>query len=417
MKNIILIITISFLFCGCNLTKDMDKDTVLQGNYLAVESELEFSSEEQLVSEVHVESEEQEEAQETVSEDGKIFSDQKKIDIMRMHQEYYAFSKLNIEEQNVYAELYFATVNYLDEIIVSTLNTELLDKVFQYVFMDHPEIFYTNGYTVTKYSVKDEIQELGYKASYIYSEEEKIEREKKISEQVNQILNNVPQGSSDYEKVKYVYETIILSTEYVLDAPDNQNICSIFLTKQSVCQGYAKATQYLLNRMGVSTIIVSGEVNGEGHAWNIVLVEGKYYHVDTTWGDAYFLFEDESYANNQNNSINYDYLCVTTSQILKTHKMDEIIEIPFCDALESNYYVKEGVYFESFDKEKIKEVFEASYEKGNDSVSFKCANTTVYQEITNYLLTQEHIFSYIKNSGGTISYLNSEIQLSITFWL
>ncbi len=51
----------------------------------------------------------------------------------------------------------------------------------------------------------------------------------------------------------------------------------------AVCDGYAKAYIYLLRRVGIESFVCrSGQLN---HAWNVVKVENKWYHVDVTWDD------------------------------------------------------------------------------------------------------------------------------------
>ena len=75
-------------------------------------------------------------------------------------------------------------------------------------------------------------------------------RLEEIDAAASRILSGISPDAGDYEKVKYVYDTLIRETDYELGAPDNQNIYSVFVNHVSVCQGYAKATQYLLNRLG-----------------------------------------------------------------------------------------------------------------------------------------------------------------------
>lgn len=62
---------------------------------------------------------------------------------------------------------------------------------------------------------------------------------------------------------------------------------------RAVCDGYAKAFQYLLQRAGISAAYVSGEATSEGnslaeqgsHAWNIVRLDDGWYEVDSCWDD------------------------------------------------------------------------------------------------------------------------------------
>ena len=86
-----------------------------------------------------------------------------------------------------------------------------------------------------------------------------------------------------------MYDPVVDEVDYDESAPDNQNIYSIFVNRQSVCAGYSKATQYLLEQLGVFRTYVTGKTTeGGNHAWNLVKCNGDYYYVDTTWGDPVF---------------------------------------------------------------------------------------------------------------------------------
>ncbi len=295
------------------------------------------------------------------------------------------------------------------------LNEEDIDRIFQCVLNDHPEYFYVEGYTYTKYTQMDKLVKLVFSGTYSVSLQEAERRHSQIVLAVEQLLAGVPEEASDYDKVKYVYETLIRETEYDLSAPDNQNIYSVFVNHASVCQGYAKATQYLLNKLGIDCTLVLGTVDtGEGHAWNLVKVDGEYYYVDTTWGDASYQTEGEGAF--MMPEINYDYLCVTTGQISRTHTLGDEEPMPECDALEANYYIKEGAYFDSFDEEQLKGFFEEAQEQGRSDVTLKCGNEEVYGEFKRRLLEEQEIFDYFKHDGK-IAYAQNVKQLSLTFWV
>ena len=204
-----------------------------------------------------------------------------------------------------------------------------------------------------------------------------------------------------------------------MSAPDNQNICSVFLNQASVCQGYAKAVQYLLTRWNIPTILVTGTVeNGEGHAWNMVKINDRYYYLDATWGDASYLVHLQDGQKIQDMpSINYDYLCVTTEEILRTHSLNELVPLPECTSLENNYYVREGAYFTGIDVKQLEQLVEQYKADGRETVTLKCANQEVYQNMVEELLTRQKIFEFFPAENSSILYTDAPKQLSITFWL
>lgn len=334
-------------------------------------------------------------------------------------EECYAFGKLSEEEQEVYLEILEALVDFRENVKLSSCDKALISRVFQCVLNDHPEIFYVEGYSYTEYTLGSVLKKITFTGSYRFSPEEVEEKQRQIDDYVNQCLAGMPEDADEYEKVKYVYEYLIHHTDYDAAAKDSQNICSVFLERKSVCQGYAKATQYLLNRAGVfATLVLGRVVGGEGHAWNLVRIDGAYYYVDTTWGDAsYQAVGGGDYPAEKIPTINYDYLCVTTEQMELTHTQENVVELPECTSMDANFYVREGVYFTDFDEEKIEKIFSDSYERGDTYVTLKCEGPDIYRKMQETLIGQQEVFRYLNCPDKAVSYVENEKQYSLSFWL
>ncbi len=296
-----------------------------------------------------------------------------------------------------------------------------VDRIFQCVLSDHPELFYVEGYSYTKYTRGDRLTSIEFSGTYNMDVDTAAVRSEEILAAAEQILAGIDGNAGEYEKVKYVYDTIIRNTDYDMNAPDNQNIYSVFIHHASVCQGYAKAAQYLLNRLGVECTLVLGLVEtGEGHAWNLVKVDGEYYYMDATWGDVSYQMEDTRPGEDVHNAmpeINYDYLNVTTEGLLRTHSISDEIPMPVCTAVAANYYVREGALFQSYDREQMAALFSGAAERGKQDVTIKCADTACYEEILNALVEGQEIFDYLNDGESRIAYAQNEKQLSLTFWV
>ena len=336
----------------------------------------------------------------------------------------YHFDRLSPDEQRLYVEILTVTETYSHDIIISTMEPENIEKIFQCVLNDHPEIFYAIGYGFKRYSKEGETVKISFSATYSIGVAEKERRKLLIDAYVETCLSQMAPHFDDYGKTKFIYEYLINNTEYDLMAADNQNICSVFIGGRSVCQGYAKATQYLLNVAGIPATLVTGKImGGDGHAWNIALLDGEYYHMDSTFGDSSFSmdaagapygsgsnFSDDSY-------INHDFLNVTTKQIERTHIIESILPIVECTAIKDNYYIREGLYFDSVDADKLQMLFEREYERGSEYISLKCADDEVYADMLHFLLDEQRVFDYLRGSDGVVRYLDSAERLSISFWL
>lgn len=417
MKKAILLLGMIIFVVGVLLLKDADADTVLikQGSADLNTNQLVQGTEELQMAE----SEEETEIVDAIEMESES-ENAVTLPVIADTVNSFAFLSLSLEEQQAYTEILTSLLTQEKETVLSTRDASRIDKAFQCVMLDHPEIFYVDGYKYTEYTSDGVVEQITFSGNYIYDSQQIKSRQEQINEVVTEILAQVPDTDDEYEKVKYVYETVISRTEYDVAAEDNQNICSVFLNGRSVCQGYAKAIQYLLLEMGIESELVTGTVlDGDGHAWNLVLINNEWYYLDATWGDAqYFLGADARDVSMVNdNSINYDYLCVTTEQIQKTHTIDMPIAMPQCTAFADNYYVREGLYFEEYDEARIIELFGQAVEAGQETVTIKCSNGIVYEMIWKELIEEQRIFQFVQTGDGTIAYTDNPEQGSITFWL
>ncbi len=318
----------------------------------------------------------------------------------------------------VYREVYESIISG-KETEVSTLLKENLDIAFQCVLNDFPEIFYVGGYHYTEHTRAAETVKLVFSADYTMTEEEINEAGPKIDAYVQACFAGMSDAMSQYEQVKYIYDYIITNTEYDLEAPNNQNICSVFIEGRSVCQGYAEAMEYLLQKRGFVISVVNGHVeNGNRHAWNILMVDGNYYYLDATWGDVDYQSAEgtDTGIAKEVMPINYDYFLITTEQLNVTHQINNIVSIPACVATQNNYYRKEGLYFEEVDKERLAMVFQNARDRGEETVTIKCSNASVYEAMRSYLLDDQGIFSYTVNKSK-VTYYDSAQMGTLCFWL
>ena len=319
--------------------------------------------------------------------------------------EKYAYNTLDDTSKKVYDELYVGITDMEEEIKISTSDENVLTTVTQCIDADHSDIFYIDGYS---YYQGGFFGTSGFRVSpnYTMSRAERDNLQAQIDSVVDSWLSEVTDNSSDYYKSKWVYETLIKRADYVGDAPDNQNIISVFLNGQTVCQGYSAAAVYLFDRLGIQSFIVPGTTSEGPHAWNCVLLDGQYYYMDVTWGNSRYT------DSNDVKKVNYSMLNVTTDYISRTHTVDAAFPVPNCTAIDDNYYYQEGCLFDTFEPDKMGKILHNGYVRGND-VSIKCTNEVTYNKMKQYFIDDTHFSQYV--GSRTLQYTMYPDDLIIVY--
>ena len=149
---------------------------------------------------------------------------------------YYGYSTLGAEEQKVYRQLAAGIESFQEKIPVDAVSQEQLEKVMRVLMADHPEYFWTDG--TSSYTYQElpggGVQNMEVQPEYQVSSQEAQSLKSQIEATADQWIQGAPQGDT-YERIKYVYETLIDRAEYQENSPENQNIRSVFLEGKTVC--------------------------------------------------------------------------------------------------------------------------------------------------------------------------------------
>jgi internalin A len=133
-----------------------------------------------------------------------------------------------------------------------------------------------------------------------------IDREMAVDLKIKYIIKKIiKSGMSDLEKEIAIHDYIILNSRYELN---KTSVYDLLINGYGNCVSYAKATKLLLESVGIECKYITGDISEKGidigHAWNIVKINGNYYHVDVLWDEA-----------SRNNRIKYDYFNLSDDQL------------------------------------------------------------------------------------------------------
>ena len=320
----------------------------------------------------------------------------------------YGYHLLTAEGQKIYDEV-LSAVRERRTVTVSTLDKDKLNQVYDCVTADYPELFYISGYTYTKHSVMDKLLSISFEGNYEMTAQQQEDAQKIVDDYTARCFDDLPADADQYETAKYLFDYIVTHTDYDTAAEDNQTILSAMQNGRSVCSGYAKSFQFLLNKAGIPCTLVTGTACGSPHAWNLVLLDGDYYFFDVTFGDASYLGSDVNRA-----VTGYEYFGVTSEETGRTHTADGRIPLPVCRAEADNYYVHENARLQACDTQRIAELARKAAAEGAGILRLQAATAPLYDELLDQLIGQQKIYNFLPGVRS-LNYIRDKDMRTLTF--
>ncbi len=231
--------------------------------------------------------------------------------------------KLNERQKRAYDAIYVAAMAQNSTALMpSGMDAQEAFVAYSSVLYDHPELFWMprkvsfSGAGALKVHMRA-----------VYNVLEVKQRQRLIYEAVAQIQRAAKYTTNQLLLEKATVDYIIDNCTYAINNKYNQDASSVFTAKVAQCSGFSQAFKLLCDTLNITCLFVHGESDDgdpttyDGHAWNIVRINGKNYHVDTT----FMLSSNKKGVK----PYNYNYFNMSDKQCAVNHQWEES-DLPRC---------------------------------------------------------------------------------------
>ena len=324
----------------------------------------------------------------------------------------FCYDRLDNSGQLAYEAICYCLSNLLETWNCGSIPQATIQKAYDCILMDHPEIFWSDTYTYVTSYINNEIT--GHRIEFSYSMDAPaiISANRMLEDALIGIVRQAGRMDVSYETVKSVFEYFVENCAYDETNMD-QSMYSVMTGRSGVCASFARAFEFVMQCLGIPCTVVYGRLTGSegilsttlGHEWNILKLGDSWYHVDVTSALSISGVEE----------IDYRFLCTTTEDILKTHVIDNPVPIPECSSGDLEFYRYYGLCVDTYSRTELASVMLRAMDMGLGPVA-RFSNYRAYSEAIDDLFTREGIFQAIKDATGltvnTIGYrLDEELLL------
>lgn len=307
-------------------------------------------------------------------------------------EDYYGYQLLkksgDTDMLNAYSAIAEAVGAYQTQVELSAkgikVTPEEFARVFYYYVDDYPQHFWREkGYSYSYYTLpgkKDHIVsavtlQFNIKAADIPAARAAMEKKTAA------LLDGLNGSMSEFERERLLHNRLVKSVEYSKAENPSASVYTLYgalVNGSAVCEGYARAFQYLMYQAGIPCLMVIGSSRGVPHAWNIVTIDGQPYHMDATWNDQgkdtqgedvilYFYFNITTAQIKQDHAITYDFFNGTDYQTS--------YPVPDCTATAAEYHNRIGASMTGFSADIVAQQIVAAAKSGSPYVNLRSTLT------------------------------------------
>lgn len=248
----------------------------------------------------------------------------------------YYYSRMNKSERSAYHAMKSGLLSLASSFPVPRLDGRELADVFFKLRLDNPEIFYAVSYRYRFYpdSVNAELI-----PEYLFDKGKIKEHQKAMKARVEKLIRPA-QSLTEGEKEAYIHDFICDNVRYdKLKKPYSHEIIGPLGQGVGVCEGIAKTVKILCDALGIWCMVAISDANPEKgikyrHAWNVVRIGGRYYHLDATFDNSL----------GHDGVIRYDYFNLSDPQFFRDHE-PVLYGAPACEDGDRFYYREKKLSF------------------------------------------------------------------------
>ena len=341
---------------------------------------------------------------------------------------YPVYANLTDDEKIIWDDICTAIKNHSTENIHIGTYTAVVDQgnaerriaqMYQELVYSCPDYFWVNLYDFQIHATQEENAcHLELEPKYLLDAATAERYQAAYDAKVDEIVSAANQIPDLFDRVLYVYDTIMANTEYDYALADSLDSSQLNLSAygclvegKTVCSGYALAFRSIMEKLGIECGVEFNSYHYlsafPGHVWNYCKLDGEYYYFDLTWDDTGFDSEDyHPYL-----PYSHLYFGITSSDLAKaSYNFDQNAPTPECTGTQYNYFIHEGLNFETYSFDQVKPVIAAH---ADDAILFlRFGSYFEVEQAIEDLIDGQKIFGILKGVDR-IQYMISDTDLHL----